>query len=519
MMFRGPNKFYFVIVISILALGRQARITNLSNISAEQTTSTAEKSTGTGGNADATSPTNLRGDSNINTNIDNNITTEDSTESQHKIPNTLHSTLNSDGRMITSKNATLATTTVHNSSSHIVLNSTEMANGTIVNNTIQQNSSSPIVLNNIDMTNNTNANNIPTHNFQRYEGVVIATKVLWPKDLNKLKQWICHINHAYNDKTKYDVIVFTTLPWPQSAIDDFAQAALPSKLRVVLEAPPLEEQLSNMTNDEVKFLRERCGTKNDNETLTYNHHCKDPESRHVTSLGYAWQAEFRAYHIWKHPALARYKYMMWLDVDALISTDWNVDPMKAMVENNLTIMYAGFPCGKSGSATLKDKLIAAYGTSICAVKNMIRSKHNESNSMQQQIYADLCMEGNGQLQQIAGNHHITNLDVFRKDVHQQFLKNFTGDYRFYRSADDQMAVTIVSLMEQYLVNNYTAGEIPKKSVMWHEKSHGMSLKVCHHGMYDGWGKDRCRRDRFRIFEEAQANWTGMQERCSSMVIK
>jgi hypothetical protein len=53
--------------------------------------------------------------------------------------------------------------------------------------------------------------------------------------------------------------------------------------------------------------------------------------------------------------------------------------------------------------------------------------------------------------------------------------------------DDQIAVTIVGLMEQYMVNNYN--EVPAKYTVWHERTKGMLLKISHHGMYDAEKKD------------------------------
>ena len=49
--------------------------------------------------------------------------------------------------------------------------------------------------------------------FQRYEGVLIATKVLWSKDLPRLRQMFCLLNAAYNrHHVDYNLLVFTTLP-------------------------------------------------------------------------------------------------------------------------------------------------------------------------------------------------------------------------------------------------------------------------------------------------------------------
>ncbi len=344
--------------------------------------------------------------------------------------------------------------------------------------------------------------------FTRYDGVAIVTKVLWVKDIEKLKQWTCLINSAYNDRMRYDFIIFTTMPWEPEDIEKLQKVAYPAKLTVALEGPQLEEQIAAMTKEEVKFLYDRCNVT-ENETISWFHHCSEPGSRHVTNLGYSWQAEFRAYHIWTHPALKNYKYMIWIDGDAGLGTKWDVDPMKAMVENDLTILYAGWPYGKiRNSENVQRKLINAYNTSICNV-----DRTNDSHGISH-IYATTCTDKPATIFQIAGNHHITNLDVFRKDIHQKFLKEFTGDYRFSRMADDQLAVTIVGLMEQYLVNNRT--DIPKKFMVWHERSHGMLLKIAHHNMYDVIKSERAPKRLKRLYNTVKSNFTGLEERCSAV---
>jgi hypothetical protein len=346
----------------------------------------------------------------------------------------------------------------------------------------------------------------PTH-FERYDGVAIVTKVLFVQDIQNLKEWVCLINHSYNDRMKYDFVIFTTMPWNPEDVAKLQKVAYPAKLTVAVEAAPLEEQLAAMTKDEVEFLNDRC--KVGNGTISWFHYCTEPGSRHVNNLGYSWQAEFRAYHIWTHPALKDYKYMIWIDADAGIGKEWDVDPMKAMVENDLTVLYAGFPYGKiRNSNAIKDKLIHSYGTSICNIGRTPDAAGVEH------IYAKTCTDKPATIHQIAGNHHITNLDVFRKDVHQQFLKNFTGDHRFSRMADDQLAVTIVGLMEQYIVNNHT--DVPKKFTVWHERSHGMTLKIAHHNMFDVVKSDRAPHRRKKLFNKIKGNWTGLEERCGAV---
>jgi len=136
------------------------------------------------------------------------------------------------------------------------------------------------------------------------------------------------------------------------------------------------------------------------------------------------------------------------------------------------------------------------------------------------IYGKMCPENTiGRVSQIAGNHHITNLDVFRKDIHQQFLKNFTGDYRFNRDADDQLAVTIVPIMEQYLINNRVDG-IPQKQIVWHETSNNISLRVAHHGMYDsGHAQRGAPRKKGGFYNKFKDSWEGLEDRCAAIFQK
>lgn len=214
---------------------------------------------------------------------------------------------------------------------------------------------------------------------------------------------------------------------------------------------------------------------------------------------------------------------MWLDSDAFVSTHWDVDPIQAMVENDLTILYAGWPYGNlRNDHSIKEKLVAAYGTNICDVKNTAAKNGSDTT----RIHGWMCNDpGKGaNVLNIAGNHHITNMEVFRKDVHQNFLKNFTGDYKFSRKSDDQIAVTIVSLMEQYLVNKNgnddNDGKPPKRSTVWHERSNGMKLMIAHHNMYDVSRKGP--KPKYRSaphYKLIKGNWTGLEDRCKAIFNK
>eukprot|EP00979_Chaetoceros_neogracilis_P018227 scaffold10557_cov302-Chaetoceros_neogracile.AAC.6 len=336
--------------------------------------------------------------------------------------------------------------------------------------------------------------------FRRYDGVVIVTKVLWDKSAHIVAQMVCYLTHAYNDKMKYDIIVFTTIPWTQEKIDLVQIAAGGAKVTVVVEGPSLEEHLAAMSKEEVTMLRNRCSLENKtDEVLSWHHYCVEKGSKDMVSLGYGWQAEFRAYHIWKHQALKNYKYMMWLDSDCRVGKEWDRDPIEIMVENDLTLMYSGYPSGKFSDARTREKLKQVYNMTLCYTKQ----RNGE-------LYGAMCEDRPNTpalIRQVDGSHHITNLDHYRKDVHQRFLKSFVGDYKFSRRFDDQIAVTIVAVMEQRLRN--------ETSKLWHERSKNITLKIAHHSIYDAQPKEKSPVNKYNFFHSIKKEWPGLGERCGS----
>jgi len=356
-------------------------------------------------------------------------------------------------------------------------------------------------------TNKTLDNSNSIKNRNDYNGVVIVTKVLSGNDAKNLGHWICFINHAFNDKKKYDFVVFTTMPFNDDAVVKLQKAAEPAKLSVVIEGPPLEERLARMTEEERRFLYSRCN--HENKTLNWYTRCTEPDMGE-NNIGYMWQAEFRAYHIWKNSALKDYKYMMWFDADAYVGKTWDIDPIKVMVEQNLTIMYACFPYGNTRrDEGLAKKLKSAYNFSICGVFQSEDKKY---------IYPKICQDDYARFKQIGGNHHITNLDVFRSDIHQRFLKSFVGDYKFNRRADDQKAVTIIGVVEEYLRNHdgsNTNGTISPRT--YHEKSNGMDLKIAHHRMFDCTNSKPkpATNNPWKFFNDHVKTWPGLKERCGA----
>ncbi len=301
--------------------------------------------------------------------------------------------------------------------------------------------------------------------FKKYDDVVIVTKVLSSENINLLIQMLCLFNTAYNRFVNYDIIVFTTIPFPPEDILKVQQMAHPANLQVVTEGKSLKEHLSEMSADEIKALNKRCRVK-ENETITWGHHCEEENSEHVSSLGYAWQAEFRSYHLWTHEAMKPYKYMMWLDADAMCTKPWDVDPMKVMIENDLILLFDHFPGGFVRGEVLKQKMLSAYDEVVCGVsldeaKGILQKEECQSEDQIPSIH------------QAYGFHHITNLDVYRKERHQRFLKAMiTNDYKFSRLWDDQLAVTFPAVMED-------------PSRCWDYQTHGLDVGIHHNGRVDG----------------------------------
>ena len=124
-------------------------------------------------------------------------------------------------------------------------------------------------------------------------------------------------------------------------------------------------------------------------------------------------SQFRAYHIWTHPALRDYKYMIWLDADALCGRTWYRDPIHAMVQKDLILMFTTF-YGTTKSEEFRTKLLNTYGEDLCS--NGVRNGHMNPKR--------ICTKWPMKFRSIGGFFHVTNLDVYREDKHQKFLKEF-----------------------------------------------------------------------------------------------
>jgi hypothetical protein len=75
--------------------------------------------------------------------------------------------------------------------------------------------------------------------------------------------------------------------------------------------------------------------------------------------------EFRSLHIWNHPALKDYDWMMWLDADGFCTEKWKVDPVAYAIRNNLVMLFDNFPQGMQGGKDWDERLQTAMGHSVC----------------------------------------------------------------------------------------------------------------------------------------------------------
>jgi hypothetical protein len=337
--------------------------------------------------------------------------------------------------------------------------------------------------------------------FTRYDGVAIVSKTFSLEDhgVQDVKRMICLMNAAYNRHVNYDFVIYIGLPFSKSQETELQNHAYPAKLTLVQE-PSLEEHLANMTTDEIDFLNKRCNVV-DGENITWMHYCTEEDSDHINNLAYSWQAEFRAAHIYTHPALMDYKYMIWLDTDSRITKDWEKDPIQAMVENDLVILFDAYDYGFTSNPKIKEKMEYAYNASVCRVNMNVEKGH---------LVAEMCKEGGRPIvRQIGGFNHITNLDVYRKAIHQKFLLNFVGDYKFSRKWDDQLGVTLPAVFES-----------PERS--WDARGNGFNFGIAHHKKLDGkepWMANNVATKRFPIFWAATVapQWDAGRMMCDIFV--
>jgi len=158
----------------------------------------------------------------------------------------------------------------------------------------------------------------------------------------------------------------------------------------------------------------------------------------------------------------------------MCTKDWNVDPMKMMVENKLVLMYDNFPSGLTNNQELKEKMMIAYDKSVCRVL----FDETKGNFITKPCATPDTPEGQAEVRihKVHGFHHITDLSFYRSEMNMKFFRTFIGNRTFGRQLDDRIAVTIPAAILE-----------PQKA--WDYEKHGINVSLLHNGLWDG-KKDR-----------------------------
>ena len=298
--------------------------------------------------------------------------------------------------------------------------------------------------------------------FQRHDGVVIVTKIHGPKLMILVEQMICLLTKAYNERMRYDIIVFTTDPFSDENKTHIQSMGAPANVTVIQDNPGLQTMIEQLEPIRKQHFLQRCNitTPEQLAKLTWYATCWEDGEPH--RLAYTWQAEFRALHIWNHPALQPYRYMLWMDTDGFCTEVWQRDPIAYLIEHQLVILFDNFPMGVSRGSGFAERYQAAFHTSLCGV-NLVDG-HLVAN-----VGGDC---PSPVVPHIHGFFHITDMDFYRSPPVQHWTKTLIGERFLSRKYDDQLGVTVPAAILA-----------PNRSCEM--EYHGIQLRVYHNGKLDG----------------------------------
>jgi hypothetical protein len=265
---------------------------------------------------------------------------------------------------------------------------------------------------------------------------------------------------AYNNRLHYDIVVFTTLPVTKLDEMHLKEIVHPAHLTIETDQKTLMQHVQDLEPEQKRILYQRCNRTYDTP-LTWGIRACEDGGGVCMPLAYSWQSEFRSKHIWKHSALAKYKYMLWYDSDAMATRVWEQDPIAVMIRNDLAIFFDHFPQGKTRGHEVQDKVLEAYNDTLCG----LRLQHGH-------LFKGLKNPNCNFVPQIHGFFHITNLDFYRSPENLRWFDIMIGDNKFSRRWDDQLAVTVPAAMRA-----------PNRS--WEMEANGVKLDVWHNGFLDG----------------------------------
>jgi hypothetical protein len=301
--------------------------------------------------------------------------------------------------------------------------------------------------------------------FERQDGVVIVTKLHGPHQLTLLEQSLCLLHYAYNNRVNYDILVFTTDPIDDKELVKLRQKVAPTKFTVVVDNDGLQNEINKLSPIRRKNFLSRCNVTSPEE-LTWWSVCRENNGK--GRIAYNWQAEFRSWHMWRHPALAPYRYMMWLDTDGFCTKVWDRDPVAIAMQNELAVFIGNFPMGHGSGPDLQDRIRLAFNDTLCSVG--IKDGQLKVKKGNQLREGKACPVANIAL--VHGFFHITNLDFYRSDPVNHWSETLIGNCFLCRQFDDQIAVTVAAAM---LASDRA----------WDMYSHEVELNIAHNYRMDG----------------------------------
>jgi hypothetical protein len=264
-------------------------------------------------------------------------------------------------------------------------------------------------------------------------GVVLVVKIHGPVFLGGLRQSLCLLHSAYNYRTLYDVIVFSTLPINETDINVLRAIVHPASLQVKVDDQTLQEQLADLQPVQQKKLRNRClGNISTTSDLQWGTRCKD--NGHIMPLAYCWMSEFRSKEIWSQKVLRPYRYMLWFDSDMFPMKEWKHDPVAHMIRNHLVLYMSNFGQGvtraKSG---VQRRIKEAYNKTLCS------QQLDNTTRRLSATYGPDCWTN---VQHVHGYFHLTDLDFYRLPINLNWFDVMIGKAKFSRTWDDQLAVIV-----------------------------------------------------------------------------
>jgi hypothetical protein len=95
--------------------------------------------------------------------------------------------------------------------------------------------------------------------------VVNAVKIHGEDFIRELKQSLCLLHAAYNNRVLYDVLLFSTIRLRGAVVAEIQSIIEPAKLTIQYDEQTLQEQLAALTPVQQEHLLDRC---NDATTIT-----------------------------------------------------------------------------------------------------------------------------------------------------------------------------------------------------------------------------------------------------------